>query len=77
MNLPEFYSESISGAYNRMRSEVSHAVVVYRVDQNGDQDVSVRWYSSHDSNKYWSDFFSLNDVFDHLWEGLQIYPYGY
>lgn len=73
----EFYSESISGAYNRMRSEISHAVVVYRVDQNGDQDVSVRWYSNHASNKYWSDFFSLNDVFDHLWEGLQIYPYGY
>tara|TARA_R100001460_G_scaffold55594_10_gene94994 strand:- start:2346 stop:3050 length:705 start_codon:yes stop_codon:yes gene_type:complete len=71
----EFYSESISGAYNRMRSEISHAVVVYRVDQNGDQDVSVRWHSSHASR--YSDFFPLDAVFDHLWEGISVYPFSY
>ena len=71
----EFYSESISGAYNRMRSEISHAVVVYRVDQNGDQDVSVRWHSSRASR--YSDFFPIDAVFDHLWEGISVYPFSY
>lgn len=69
----DFYSESISGAYNRMRSEVSHAVVLYCVDQNGDQDVSVRWYSN-DGSRY---SFPLDAIFDHLWDGIRVYPFSY
>ena len=72
----DFYSESISGAYNRMRSEVTHAVVLYNVDQNGDNDIVVRWYSNYASS-YSGDFYSLDSIFDHLWDGISVYPFSY
>ena len=71
----KFYNDSLSLAYNRMRSEVSHAVVKYHVNQDGDSDISVRWYSDY-KYRYSGDFYSLDFIFDHLWEGLEIYPYG-
>lgn len=72
----KFYNDSLSLAYNRMRSEVSHAVVKYHVNQDGDSDISVRWYSDY-KYRYSGDFYSLDSIFDHLWEGLEVYPYGY
>ena len=72
----KFYNDSLSLAYNRMRSEVSHAVVKYHVNQDGDCNISVRWYSDY-KYRYSGDFYSLDSIFDHLWEGLDVYPYGY
>ena len=73
----EFYSESISGGYSPMRSEVTHAVILYDVDQNGDNDISVRWLSAKSLTQYDSTFISLDAIFDNLFDGISVYPFSY
>lgn len=71
----DFYCESYR--INRMRSEVTHAVVLYRVDQNGDNDIVVRWLSADSLTQYDSPFISLDSIFDGLWTGVSVYPFSY
>ena len=51
-----------------MRSEVTHAVVLWESNENGDDDVSVRWI--HENRMTIDTFISINYVFEHLWQGV-------
>jgi hypothetical protein len=51
-----------------MRSEVTHAVVLWESNENGDYDISVRWI--HENRITIDIFISINRVFEHLWNGV-------
>ncbi len=69
-----FYNETNYSLVNPMRSEVTHAVVLWESNENGDQDVVVRWM--HQSWVNHSEFISVNDVLQHLWNGVGCYELG-
>ena len=69
-----FYTENNYSLVNPMRSEVTHAVILWESNQDGDQDVVVRWM--HESWVNYSEFISVNEVLEHLWNGVSCYELG-
>ena len=76
----EYYTKSY-GLVNRMRPEVTHAVVLWSSDENGDNDIEVRWVRNDLSSAYNTSmsngFMTPCDVFDYLWDGFEIDPNCY
>ena len=70
----DYYSDSYCLS-NRMRSEVTHAVVLYEGNQDGDNDITVRWIRD-DLGFRLNQFITVSDVLDYLWDGLQINPFS-
>lgn len=71
----DYYSDSY-GLSNRMRSEVTHAVVLYEGNQDGDCNITVRWIRD-DLGFRLNEFISVNDIFNYLWDGVEINPFSY
>lgn len=71
----EYYSEAI-GLSNRMRSEVTHAVVLYEGNQDGDCDITVRWIRNDLGSSLYK-FINVKTIFEYLWEGLNVNPFSY
>ena len=71
----EYYSEAI-GLSNRMRSEVTHAVVLYEGNQDGDCDITVRWIRNDLGSSLYK-FINVKTIFEYLWEGLDVNPFSY
>ena len=71
----DYYSDSY-GLSNRMRSEVTHAVVLYEGNQDGDCNITVRWIRD-DLGFRLNEFISVNDIFNYLWDGVEINPFCY
>ena len=71
----DYYSDSYS-LVNRMRSEVTHAVVLYEGNQDGDYDITVRWIRD-DLGFRLNEFITVSDILDYLWDGLQINPFNH
>ena len=73
----KYYTEAF-GLANRMRPEVTHAVVLWSANEDGDRDIEVRWVRDDLSSSYDSiGFITPSDVFDYLWDGLEIDPNCY
>ena len=70
----DYYTES-NGVPKRMSSEVTHAVVLYTSNQNGDDDISVRWLRDSLMSNY-KEFIGIGDIFDHLWNDFHCDPFG-
>tara|TARA_R100000234_G_scaffold3274_1_gene2692 strand:- start:2025 stop:2702 length:678 start_codon:yes stop_codon:yes gene_type:complete len=69
-----YYSDSY-GLSNRMRPEVTHAVVLYEGNQNGDCNITVRWIRDNLGFKL-HEFICVGDIFEYLWEGLNVNPFS-
>ena len=70
----DYYSDSYS-LVNRMRSEVTHAVVLWESTESGDYDITVRWIRD-DLGFRLNEFITVSDIFNYLWDGLQINPFN-
>tara|TARA_R110002049_G_scaffold105219_2_gene252031 strand:+ start:379 stop:1047 length:669 start_codon:yes stop_codon:yes gene_type:complete len=69
-----FYTENNYSLVNPMRSEVTHAVVLWESNENGDENIKVHWM--HESWVNYSEFISVRDVLQHLWYGVEAYELG-
>tara|TARA_R110000796_G_scaffold55417_2_gene129038 strand:- start:504 stop:1169 length:666 start_codon:yes stop_codon:yes gene_type:complete len=70
----DYYTDSYKLS-NRMRPEVTHAVILYTSNQDGDCDISVRWLQDSLLSTY-KEFIGISEIFEHLWEGFQIDPFN-
>jgi len=70
----DYYTDSYKLS-NRMRPEVTHAVILYTSNQDGDCDISVRWLQDSLLSTY-KEFIGISEIFEHLWEGFQIDPFS-
>jgi len=59
-----------------MRSEVTHAVVLYEGNQDGDCNITVRWIRD-DLGFRLNEFITVSDIFNYLWDGVEINPFSY
>ena len=69
----DYYSEAV-GLSNRMRSEVTHAVVLYDGNQDGDCNITVRWVRN-DLGASIHKFVNVKAIFQYLWKGLEVNPF--
>ena len=76
----EYFTESSNGVLKLIHPDVTHAVVLYSTNQDGDDDISVHWLQDNLGFRYSvgskKDFITVRDIFDHLWDDFRCEPFS-